>query len=83
MGLVVKLALCLAWFYEGFFILLASVTAATLLLKVSITAPSAPYGWEWVLLHIYSHQHQTNYLMDSFGPFLVFGDNPPGIAIKF
>ena len=76
MGLVVKLALCLAWFYEGFFILLASVTAATLLLKVSI-------GWEWVLLHIYPHQHQTNYLMDSFGPFLVFGDNPPGIAIKF
>ena len=75
MGLVVKLALCLAWFYEGFFILLASVTAATLLLKVSITAPSAPYGWEWVLLHICPHQHQTNYLFDSFWPFLVFGDN--------
>ena len=34
MGLVVKMALCLAWFYEAFFLLLSLVTAATIFFTV-------------------------------------------------
>jgi len=36
MGLVVKLALCLAWFYEAFFLLLSLVTATTIFFTVGL-----------------------------------------------
>ena len=47
MGLVVKLALCLAWFYEAFFLLLSLVTATAifftvLLVYVRLLAQSTP-----------------------------------------
>ena len=48
MGLVVKLALCLAWFYEAFFLLLSLVTATAifftvLLVYVRLLAQSTPF----------------------------------------
>merc|ERR1719264_374632 len=36
MGLVVKLALCLAWFYEAFFLLLSLVTATAIFFTVGL-----------------------------------------------